>query len=119
MAQRVYILKTPLKLEFVIEDSVLCLFEFQDFFERVNRELNIPIDGYSGARIKHTINRRFAQMITQKLYIIEERFPVSKQSKYNKNTLITKNVAIRFFENLLTILDKAYKLECDLTLDGE
>ncbi|MDF1695325.1 MAG: hypothetical protein P1U56_05810 [Saprospiraceae bacterium] len=119
MAQRFSILKAPINIDLIIGGNDLCLFEFQDFFERVEEELAIKIDGYSGGGIGWNKNRELAQRITQQMYRIEDSFPLTKPSVHDKRKQISKAVAMRFFQVLLELLERAYTINCDIGIEGE
>lgn len=99
MAQRLILNKTPFKIEMVIGDDELVVFEFQEFWEKVKRETNVSIDTYSGRGINLEVNRKLALMLTNQLYKIEEEFPGTKKSIYEPNKQITKPVVLRFFRD--------------------
>jgi hypothetical protein len=119
MAQRIIINQPSHKIEKIIGDDELSVFEFQEFWLKVKKETNISIDAYSGAGIDININRKFALLLTNQLYKIEDEFPDKKISVYDKNKQITKPVVIRFFRDILKILDKANKAKVSIYFDGE
>ena len=119
MAQRLTINKSPYKVEMIIGDNELTVFEFPEFWDKVMVETGISIDTVTGQLIKLKINRKFAQLLTDKLYKIEEEFPESKVSKYDSNKQISKKVVIRFFEKFIDLLNEAYAENLGIGIDGE
>ena len=57
MAQRLILNKAPFKIEMIIGDDELVVFEFQEFWEKVKLETNVSIDTYSGRVIKKVFVR--------------------------------------------------------------
>ena len=119
MAQRIYIKKFPSTPKLIIDDYELCLFEFQEFFESVNKKSNIKIDGYSGGIIKHSKNRELFQVLSIQLYKIQDSFPEAKTSAFEPKNQISKKAVVRFFQNLLSILQQAFDHESDIFINGE
>lgn len=119
MAQRLILNKAPFKIEMIIDDNELTVFEFSDFWEEVKKETNISIDTYSNRGINLEVNRKFTLMLSTKLYKIEEEFPESKISKFDNKKQISKTVVIRFFNKLIDILNIAYDQKLTIGIDGE
>ena len=119
MAQRIYIAKPTRQLKHIIGDDDLWLYEFQEFFEMLKYKYNFALDGYSGAILNIEKNREIAELFTKQIYIIEDSFPDVKQSKFNKNTQISKSATIRIFETILNILQEAYELDSQIFINGE
>jgi len=119
VAQRIFIAKPKNQFKYEIGDEDLWLFEFQDFFEMLKYKFDFSIDGYSGAILKFDKNREVAQLISNKIHKIEDSFPTVKQSKKYKNKQISKVSSVKFFDELLSILDEAYELKSDIFINGE
>lgn len=119
MAQRLTINKSPYKVEMIIGDNELTVFEFQEFWDKVVVETGIRVDTVTGQPIELKTNRKLAQLLTDQLYKIEEEFPDSKISRYDSKNRISKKVVIRFFEEYIRILNKANSQNLSIGIDGE
>ena len=119
LAQRLAINKSPYKIEMIIGDNELTVFEFQEFWDKVKVETGISIDTVTGQLIKLKTNRKLVQLLTDQLYKIEEEFPESKVSEYDSKKQVSKKVVIRFFENFIGLLNKAYDENLAIGMEGE
>ena len=119
MAQRLTLSKSPYKVEMVIGDNELTVFEFQEFWDKVIDETGVSIDTVTGQPIKLKINRKLAQLLTNQLYKIEEEFPESKVSRYDSKKRISKKIVIRFFTDFLKLLNSAYSQNLSIEIEGE
>lgn len=119
MAQRLLLNKVPYKIEMIIRDNELAVFEFQDFWEKVGKETEVNIDTYSGCTIRLEVNRRLTLLMSNQLYRIEEEFPESKASVYDSNKQISKKVVVRFFNDFIDLLNRAYYEKLTIGIDGE
>ena len=119
MAQRFTINKAPYKIEMIIGDHELTVFEFKEFWVYVEAETGISIDTYTGQLINLKVNRKLAQLLTTQLYKIEEEFPETKISEYDSKKQISKNVVVRFFEAFINLIDKAYSENLSIAIEGE
>lgn len=119
MAQKLSLIKTPHKIEMIIGDNELTVFEFSEFWDKVYTKTGISIDTVTGQPIKLKTNRKLVQLLTNQLYKIEEEFPESKISIYDSKKLISKKVVIRFFEDFVQLLNKAYSQNLQISIEGE
>ena len=74
--------------------------------------LKFKFDGHSGAILNITKKREIAQLITTKIFEIEDSFPIMKESVFDKRKIISKSASIRFplFMIYLYCLDCAKRL---------
>ena len=119
MAQRFKVLNAAVKASFVIDDHEPVIFEFDDFFCALEGIIGFRLDGYSSGLIKVEKNQKIQEILSQKLYAIEDSFPDVKASKFDKNNLINKKTTIRFFEELIKFLDIAYRNNSKVFVEGE
>lgn len=119
MAQKLSFTKTPFKVEMIIGGNELTVFEFPEFWHKVLIKTGVSIDTVTGQLIKLKVNRHLALLLTNQLYKIEEEFPESKFSRYDSKKVISKIVVVKFFENLIQLLNKAYENNLQVGIEGE
>lgn len=119
MAQKLTLNKVPYKVEMIIGDNELTVFEFPEFWDKVLIESGVSIDTVTGQAINLKVNRKLTKLLTNQLYKIEEEFPESRPSKHEPKKQITSKVVIRFFEEFIQLLNNANSEKLSIGIEGE